>query len=251
MNCHHCGQESEPGNNFCPACGVRLQLSCPSCQTPYTPGSQFCSRCGHNLAWAGSPPPGTTPAGPPSVFSCPRCHQGNAPGADYCFACGMPFDDARPLPSLYEFRLSRPGASWRRLLAAFIDGIAVATVSFIFLVPMLIFLPYPWAFYFDDPFLSLFLRLFLSQWAPLWAAYAVYATALIAIWATTPGKRAFGLYVVRSDGSKVGIGAALARSLASLLSVFTLIGILLIVFREDKRGLHDLICDTVVIRRRR
>ena len=227
MNCHHCGQESEPGNNFCPGCGVRLQLSCPSCQTSYAPGSQFCSRCGRNLAWAGSPPPGTISAGSPPVFLCPRCHQGNTPGADYCFACGMPFDDvrpnARPLPARDEFSLSRPVESWPRLLAAFIDGLVVA----------LMWIPLP-----DSQSILLLL-------------WAIYNTAFIAIWATSPGKRAFGLYVARSDGSKVGVGRALARSLAAVVSAFTVIGFLMIVFRQDKRGLHDLICDTVVVRRRR
>ena len=233
MNCHHCGQESEPGNNFCPACGVRLQLSCPSCQTPYTPGSQFCSRCGRSLAWAGSPPPGTTPAGPPPTFPCPRCHQVNTPQADYCFACGMPFDDARPhtrpLPPPDAFNSNSPGESWRRLLAACIDGIIVwlfATLLGGILLGDLNF------------------AAFLSLWA-------IYNAALIAIWATTPGKRAFGLYVARTDGSKVSAGMALARSLAAVVSTLAIIGILLIVFRQDKRGLHDLICDTVVIHRRR
>ena len=62
------------------------------------------------------------------------------------------------------------------------------------------------------------------------------------------GKRLFRLYVVRTDGSRVGPGRALARHLASLLSMLILgIGFLMIAFRQDKRGLHDLICDTVVI----
>ena len=248
MNCHHCGQESEPGNNFCPACGARLQLSCPSCQTPYTPGSQFCSRCGRSLAWAGSPPPGTTPAGPPPTFPCPRCHQVNTPQADYCFACGMPFDDARPLPPPFEFSLSHPGAPWRRLLAAFIDGIAVAAVSFIIFVLTSSF--FIRALFSWGPYL-LFLLLPFLMLLPIYAAYAVYTTVSIAIWSTTPGKRAFGLYVVRTDGSKVSAGMALARSLAAVVSALTVIGIILIVFRQDKRGLHDLICDTVVIHRRR
>ena len=237
MNCHHCGHESEPDNNFCPACGARLQLSCPSCQTPYTPGSQFCSRCGRNLAWAGSPPPGTNPIGSPPAFPCPRCHQVNTPEADYCFACGMPFDDARPyaqpLPPLDAFNSNHPGESWRRLLAALIDWIVVSVVS--------------------GPFFSfaLYMTYSLSPLPLQWVVYVVYSAALIAIWATTPGKRAFGLYVVRSDGSKVSAGMALARSLAAIVSTLTLIGILLIVFRQDQRSLHDLICDTVVIHRRR
>jgi uncharacterized RDD family membrane protein YckC len=83
-----------------------------------------------------------------------------------------------------------------------------------------------------------------------WILDTLYFTGAIAIWATTAGKKPFGLYVVRSDGSKIGFGRALARSFAYYVSFFTLgAGFIMIAFRKDKRGLHDLICDTVVIRR--
>jgi uncharacterized RDD family membrane protein YckC len=77
-----------------------------------------------------------------------------------------------------------------------------------------------------------------------------YYTVGVAIWATTIGKKALGLRLVRTDGSKVGPGRALARYLAYFVSAITLgIGYLMVAFRQDKRGLHDLICDTVVIQR--
>ena len=77
-----------------------------------------------------------------------------------------------------------------------------------------------------------------------------YFGTLVAIWQTTLGKRLFGLYIVRPDGSRVGFGRAVARYFASLLSAaIMLIGFVMIGLRRDKRGLHDLICDTVVLRR--
>ena len=77
-----------------------------------------------------------------------------------------------------------------------------------------------------------------------------YSAVLIAVWATTVGKRAFSMYVVRPDGRKVGLGRAYGRELAKFVSAITLgIGFLMIAFREDKRGLHDLIADTVVVNR--
>ena len=70
------------------------------------------------------------------------------------------------------------------------------------------------------------------------------------MWATTIGKRAVGLYVLRPDGSKLGPGRAFARYWAPILSALILfIGFLMVAFREDKRALHDLICDTVVVKR--
>ena len=60
------------------------------------------------------------------------------------------------------------------------------------------------------------------------------------------------LYVLRTDGSRIGPGRALARFLATIVSNLILyIGYLMIGIRRDKRGLHDLICDTKVVKRRR
>ena len=63
----------------------------------------------------------------------------------------------------------------------------------------------------------------------------------------SPGKRVLGLYVLRADGSRVGVRRKFCRVLFGLLAVH--IDILMIVLRRDRRGLHDLICDTVVVRR--
>ncbi len=79
---------------------------------------------------------------------------------------------------------------------------------------------------------------------------ALYVIIGWSVWSTTIGKRIFGLYVLRPDGSKLTFGRAFARWLATSLSLILLgIGFLMIAFRRDKRGLHDLICDTVVVKR--
>lgn len=81
---------------------------------------------------------------------------------------------------------------------------------------------------------------------------ALYYTVTVSVWQTTIGKRLLGLYVLRTDGSKIGPGRALARYLASIVSVIILhIGHLIIGMRRDKRGLHDLTCDTKVVKKQR
>ena len=78
----------------------------------------------------------------------------------------------------------------------------------------------------------------------------VILSALVWIPAVSPGKRALGLRVLRPDGTTAGLGRKLCRSLARMLSeLIFFIGFLMIAFRKDRRGLHDLICDTVVVRR--
>jgi uncharacterized RDD family membrane protein YckC len=66
----------------------------------------------------------------------------------------------------------------------------------------------------------------------------------------TPGKLAVGLKVLRPDGSRVSLGRAVGRYFAKVLSGLILgIGYLIIAFDAEKRGLHDMICDTRVIQR--
>lgn len=79
---------------------------------------------------------------------------------------------------------------------------------------------------------------------------ALYYTLTLPVWAATVGTRLLGVRVLRPDGSKVGPGRALARYFAGILSMLIFgVGYLMIALRSDKRGLHDLICDTVVVPR--
>lgn len=67
----------------------------------------------------------------------------------------------------------------------------------------------------------------------------------------TLGKLVIGARIVNVDGSKIGYLKAFLRMLAEFVNVFTLgIGYLMVAFREDKRGLHDLIVGTRVVYKR-
>ena len=65
----------------------------------------------------------------------------------------------------------------------------------------------------------------------------------------TPGKMALGLKVVRPDGRPVDLGRAFGRYFAKMLSgLILLIGYIIAAFDSEKRALHDMICDTRVVR---
>ena len=67
----------------------------------------------------------------------------------------------------------------------------------------------------------------------------------------TPGKLALGLKVLRADGSKLTKGRIIGRHFSELISAFTFaIGYIMVAFDEEKRSLHDRICDTRVIKKR-
>ena len=86
--------------------------------------------------------------------------------------------------------------------------------------------------------------------AALFLGLAVGAVYTIGFWASsgaTPGKMLFGLKVVTADGDPIGLDKAVIRYIGYWVNVLTLgIGYLFIAFREDKRGLHDLIAGTAV-----
>jgi uncharacterized RDD family membrane protein YckC len=65
----------------------------------------------------------------------------------------------------------------------------------------------------------------------------------------TPGKMIFSMKVVRPDGRPLSLGRAFGRYFAKLVSTLTFcIGYLMVAFDQEKRGLHDMICDTRVVK---
>lgn len=76
-----------------------------------------------------------------------------------------------------------------------------------------------------------------------------YESIFVSQMGATPGKLALGMKVVRPDGSRVDIGRAVGRYFAKILSMLILcIGYIMVGFDAEKRGLHDMICDTRVVR---
>ena len=75
-----------------------------------------------------------------------------------------------------------------------------------------------------------------------------YETFLIGKYGATLGKMACKIKVVTADGGRVTYARALGRYFAKLLSSLTcLIGYIMAIFDDQKRALHDRICDTRVV----
>ena len=67
----------------------------------------------------------------------------------------------------------------------------------------------------------------------------------------TVGKMAMGLRVVTSDGRRLSFMNATGRYFAKILSAIILcIGFIMVAFTDKKRGLHDMIAGTLVIKTR-
>jgi uncharacterized RDD family membrane protein YckC len=77
-----------------------------------------------------------------------------------------------------------------------------------------------------------------------------YTTYFLGAYSATPGKMACGLKVVRPDGEKISYARACGRFFAELVSSLILgIGYLMVIFDQEKRALHDRICDTRVVKK--
>jgi len=149
-----------------------------------------------------------------------------------------------------------PGVEWagfaERLLAYIIDGLilgAIFVVLSIFLVAGII-----GGLDFSDPRnpeLSLGAIGVVLLW--LLAIFVVSIVYFPFFWANggqTPGMRAFGIRVVRDrDGGPVGWGSAFLRLLGYWVSgIVFYVGYVWVFFDSRRRGWHDLIAGTVVVK---
>jgi uncharacterized RDD family membrane protein YckC len=137
-----------------------------------------------------------------------------------------------------------------RFGARLVDGL-------VFLVPFLIL-----AFVFVPGFLATAAggRMFnLAFFLPTIIFALFYEVLMLRYWGATLGKMACGIKVVRADGSGLGWGISFARYFMYniVISAIPLINWILLVTTaimagtdEQKRGLHDRVCDTRVIYKR-
>lgn len=91
-----------------------------------------------------------------------------------------------------------------------------------------------------------------TQLFPYWILLTVlYEVLLTGTFGATLGKMAVGAKIIGADGSPLGYGRALLRSLAARFTEMMLfVGYLWIIVRPDKRGLHDLMAGTRVVLQR-
>jgi uncharacterized RDD family membrane protein YckC len=196
----------------------------------------------------------------------------SSPGTVYCSECGRPttveelarFGNTLVCSACknnYVQKL-REGAApvavahyagfWLRVVAYLIDGIILGVVGALLQVTLLgslITIPQPNIGNAPNfgPALGM---LGLASLINILIA-ACYEGFFVAKLAATPGKLAIGVRVLRPDGSRLDLGRAIGRYFAKVLSALILcIGFIMVAFDSQKRGLHDMICDTRVVKAR-
>lgn len=139
---------------------------------------------------------------------------------------------------------------WIRFVAKLIDGIILAVVQWIILIPMSLMTgastaPTPGEMPSSGFFMLVGVQQFIAVLIP-----ACYTTFFIGKFRATPGKMACRLQVVMPDGDRVSYLRALGRNFAEWISAFILlIGYIMAGFDSEKRALHDRICSTRVVKK--
>jgi len=131
------------------------------------------------------------------------------------------------------------GTFWIRFAAKFIDGLIIGGIN------MLVQVLFGAVFASSENVAAMLI-------APIFqfSADISYATYFLGRFGATPGKMACGLKVVTPDGEKISYARACGRYFAEMLSGLILcIGYIMAAFDEEKRTLHDRICDTRVIKK--
>lgn len=150
-------------------------------------------------------------------------------------------------PGKFEY-----GNFGRRFVAKLLDGIILGVVGLL-LNAVIAFAIYGSANYFRlDSSKVTMTTMFLFQGLSIGLGTVLrlgYNIIFIRKFDATPGKMALGLKVVRADGSSLSVGRIVGRFFAEIISGLILcIGYIMAGFDEERRALHDRICDTRVIK---
>ena len=129
--------------------------------------------------------------------------------------------------------MDQPAGFWIRFWANFLDGVMV-NIPLIIIIGVITgdFSP-------ENPISSSLYFLYYLITPVIWNGYVV-------------GKRVAGIRIVRIDGKNVHIGNMLMRSLVGGLiytltfGIAVIVSVFMVVFREDKRAIHDFIAGTYV-----
>ncbi|NQU40666.1 MAG: RDD family protein [Lentisphaerae bacterium] len=149
-------------------------------------------------------------------------------------------EEGAALPGVLEY-----GGFWIRVGAKIIDGLLLGAVSLLlsFVAGMFNFTATA-----NDATGTAF-AVQMVLWVIQMLVGLSYTVFFLGRYAATPGKMACKLTVIRSDGAPITYSRAAGRHFAEMLSGLLLnIGYLMAAFDDEKRTLHDRICDTRVIR---
>ncbi|MFQ5847576.1 MAG: RDD family protein [Candidatus Methylomirabilales bacterium] len=237
MRCQHCGYVSFDHLSVCPRCAK-----------PLSPSRQRARASPTELPDADSPAVSRVPISPATV------HEGRLRLEEPSSVAGALFEEEPDwsrltLPAeLYPHPSLSYGGVFRRGVAVLVDapllfGLTVLAMTLASLTAMG-----------GGTVAGAMTRQvrFVASGAAVVAAFAVSLAYHVVCWGQggqTPGKMLLGLQVVRWDGGEIGYGRAFLRWVGYFVALLPLgFGVILALFHPRRRGLHDLLAGTCVVR---
>lgn len=229
---------------YCRACGVPVAreaaLNCaecgvtPLCREHYYPSSRTCALCPQ---FELTPPGGLThsgeqefsslpnrPNGPwpqsTAAVACPQCGARIRRGVEFCPNCGA----------------EQRGAGEDTEYAGFLDRLGAAFIDlFIIVIPAGI--------------IGAIVEIPAFEWLVV-GIYHLFNAYFIYNWGQTPGKKLLNIQVVDTDGNKPNLTRVVLREIfGKIVSRVLLIGYLWVIWDRRKRGWHDYVAGTFVVKR--
>lgn len=192
-------------------------MLCDGCRTPVSSTTQKCPSCGRVLFSFDRPAPAIEPLFP---VRRPLTPTRVATSAEAAFETIRTWD--RPASELAY------GGFWIRVGASLIDSLILILPTFVLESSL--------------GAVGSVLNIVVS-----WLYFALMESSASQ---ATLGKLVCGLAVTDIHGRRISFGRATGRYFAKILSVLTLgIGFLMVAFMPQKQGLHDVVADTLVIRK--
>lgn len=160
---------------------------------------------------------------------CPRCGRENDDNANYCQGCGSPLHGASGTPAEIPQRASFEYATFGQRLVAIIIDVAILSLAT------------------GSVIVGTFgLGVTLGFFAPwLYEAFMMSSE-----WQATVGKRVMSIVVTDMEGKRITFARATGRHFAKYISAALLgIGFIIAAFTARKQALHDMIAETLVVKR--
>ena len=145
---------------------------------------------------------------------------------------------------------------WKRVAASFIDSFVTAMLSYVLLIPLMLVFGIGLGSLAQSDFAS---AGFSVSFLILQYAISIGVPALYFGWMQSSssmaslGKMAVGVKVVRGNGDRLSFWRSFLRYIALVLFTVVTCGLgvliagLMVAFTERKQGVHDMICDTLVV----
>ena len=208
---------------------------------------------------------------------CSKCGTQNERSAQFCQKCGVALwpRDAAPLPSqpaapghIAQPAYGQPvayvpapaspyGGFWIRFLAYIIDRIVLSIVAapfyFILVLPRILPIIEDAQRNQEPPSPAMIGAIIGSAFTYgflfLLGAWLYDALLTSSSWQGTVGKKVLRLKVTDETGNRIGFGRATGRFFGKILSAMIIyIGFIMIGFTDRKRGLHDMLAGTLVMK---